>query len=145
VYLLSALGGSVCVLCFGHPNGSVAGASTAIFGLFAAAWLLTRVTGASTRPLSIVIVINVVFTLSVPGISKLGHVGGFVIGAMATLALLGWQLRPSEPRIVGLRAQLAGLAAIVLVLAAATLIRADSLNSAPSQSLGVAASTTISH
>ncbi|MCW2524130.1 MAG: protease [Frankiales bacterium] len=143
VYLLSALGGSVCVLCFGAPNSAVAGASTAIFGLFAAAWLLTRVTGASTRPLTVVIVINVVFTLSVPGISKLGHLGGFIIGGLATLALLGWQLRPANPRIVSLRTQLAGLAAILFVLLAATVIRADSLNSAPPQNLGVAVSAPI--
>jgi membrane associated rhomboid family serine protease len=142
VYLLSALGGSVFVLCFGSPNSAVAGASTAIFGLFAAAWLLMRVTGASTRPLTVVIVINVVFTLSVPGISKLGHLGGFAIGGVATLALLGWQVRASTGRIVGAGQQLAGLAAILLVLVVAAVIRAESLNSGTAVSLGRTVSTT---
>ena len=144
VYLLSALGGSVFVLCFGTPNGAVAGASTAIFGLFAAAWLLTRVTGASTRPLTVVIVINVVFTLSIPGISKLGHLGGFVVGGLATLALLGWQLRAARPRIVGMRTQLAGLVAILAVLCGVAIIRANALDSASSPSLGIGLSTAAS-
>jgi len=93
VYLLAALGGSVAILLLGDVRQPVVGASGAIFGLFAAALVLSRTVGFNTRALVITIGINFVFTFSVPGISKLGHVGGFVLGGLATLALLGWSLQ----------------------------------------------------
>jgi hypothetical protein len=129
VYLLAAFGGSVCVLCFGDRNQAVAGASAAIFGLFAAAWILSNVTGMSTRPFTVVIVINFVFTLSVPGISKLGHVGGFLIGGLATVALLGWTLRASSLRIQTVKTQALGLVAILVVLVGVAVFRTDQLSS----------------
>jgi membrane associated rhomboid family serine protease len=36
-----------------------------------------------------VIVLNFVFTFSVPGISRLGHLGGFVTGAICAVAIAG--------------------------------------------------------
>lgn len=131
VYLLGAFGGSVAVLVFGSPSQPVAGASGAIFGLFAAAWILYRVTGMDTRPITITIVVNFIFTVSVPGISKLGHVGGFLAGGLATLALLGWtfeawSLSKRRPRF-----QVAGLAGILVVLLLLTVWRVNALSSAP--------------
>jgi membrane associated rhomboid family serine protease len=120
VYLLSALGGSVAILLMGDVRQPVVGASGAIFGLFAAALVLSRTVGFNTRALVITIAINFVFTFSVPGISKLGHVGGFVLGGLATLALLGWSTRrkPLTDRLRTIQLlSLAGLLVVLVVLA----------------------------
>ena len=121
VYLLAALGGSVAILLFGDVRQPVVGASGAIFGLFAAALVLSRRVGFNTRALAITIGLNFVFTFSVPGISKLGHIGGFVLGGLASLALLGWSLNARQPVTDRLRtiqvASLAGLLAVLVVLA----------------------------
>lgn len=128
LYLLGALGGSVAILLFGAVNVPVVGASGAIFGLFAAALVLSRTVGFNTRALLITVGINFVFTFSVPGISKLAHLGGFVFGAIAALALLGWRLqgRPVNARLLQL--QLASLAGLLVVLLALTVWRTDRLH-----------------
>jgi membrane associated rhomboid family serine protease len=131
VYLLAALGGSVAVLLFGAQNQPVAGASGAIYGLFAAFWILARVTGMDTRPIVITIVINFIFTISVPGISKLGHVGGFVVGGLATMALLGWTFQAWSLDRRTPRFQLVGLGAILVVLIALTVWRVADISSTP--------------
>jgi membrane associated rhomboid family serine protease len=120
VYLLAALGGSVAIMLMGDVRQPVVGASGAIFGLFAAALVLSRTVGFNTRALAITIAINFVFTFSVPGISKLGHVGGFLLGGLATLALLGWSLRPKplDDRLRKVQiVSLSGLLAALVVLA----------------------------
>ncbi|MEO7262178.1 MAG: rhomboid family intramembrane serine protease, partial [Jatrophihabitantaceae bacterium] len=105
----------------------VVGASGAIFGLFAAALVLSRVVGFNTRALVITIGINFVFTFSVPGISKLGHIGGFVLGGLASLALLGWTLR-RQPLTDRLRTiQVASLAGLLAVLVALALWRTEQI------------------
>jgi membrane associated rhomboid family serine protease len=127
VYLLAALGGSVASLVAGAVLGGSAGASGAIFGLFAAALLLYRVLGLEMRSLVITVAINFVFTFSVPGISKLGHVGGFVAGGLATLAVLGWTVRRGSLRRVDARFQAAGLLGVALLLLLIAVVRIVSL------------------
>ncbi|UQX88572.1 rhomboid family intramembrane serine protease [Jatrophihabitans telluris] len=134
VYLLAALGGSVATMLFAAPAGGSVGASGAIFGLFAAAWLLQRVTRMDTRPLTITIVVNFVFTFSIPQISKTGHVGGFVIGGLATVALLGWTTRAMSNSAMRKRTpgvQAASLAGILILLLGLTLFRAHQLATSP--------------
>jgi membrane associated rhomboid family serine protease len=127
VYLLGALGGSVAILLFGDVRQPVVGASGAIFGLFAAALVLSRVVGFNTRVLVITIGINFIFTFSVPGISKLGHIGGFVLGGLASLALLGWTLH-RQPLTDRLRTvQVASLAGLLAVLVALALWRTEQI------------------
>jgi membrane associated rhomboid family serine protease len=129
VYLLSALGGSVAILVLGDVRQPVVGASGAIFGLFAAALVLSRTVGFNTRALVITIGINFIFTFSVPGISKLGHVGGFVLGALATLALLGWSLQ-RRPLTQSLRRiQYLSLAGLLVLLVAIAVWRTEQLHS----------------
>src|SRR5436305_1009696 len=74
LYLISGLGGSVAAYLF-QPDAPTAGASGAIYGLFAALVLILRRLGRSTSMVIPVIVINFIFTFAVPGISIAGHVG----------------------------------------------------------------------
>ncbi|MCW2542029.1 MAG: rhomboid family intrarane serine protease [Frankiales bacterium] len=128
VYLLAALGGSVGVLVFGGVLGSVAGASGAIYGMFACALVLSRIVGFDRRSLLITIGVNFLITFSVPGISKLGHIGGFVIGGLATLALLGWSMnaKPFTQRTTAI--QVAGLGGLLVALLVIAGVRIGSLS-----------------
>ncbi|CAN5460490.1 hypothetical protein BH10ACT8_BH10ACT8_24220 [soil metagenome] len=137
IYLLGALGGSVAMMVFGAVYGGVAGASGAIFGLFAGALLLSRIIGFDTRSLVITIVLNFVITFSVPGISKLGHVGGFVLGGLATLAVLGWTLKPGGSKNRSPNYQAAGLAALLVVLVGVSAWRIADISSQPVRVVGL--------
>jgi membrane associated rhomboid family serine protease len=131
LYFLAAFGGSVAILLFGDRNQPVAGASGAIFGLFAAAWLLSRVIGLDTRPMTALIIANFIFTAAVPGISKLGHVGGFVVGGIAMFALLGWTLDRGKVHRRTLQNQLISLFGIAVVLVLLTVVGAQRIESTP--------------
>jgi membrane associated rhomboid family serine protease len=87
LYLIAGLGGSVSAYVFSAPNTPTAGASTAIFGLFAGLFILMRRLGRDTSAVIPVLVINLVFTFAVPGISIAGHLGGLVVGAAMSLIL----------------------------------------------------------
>jgi membrane associated rhomboid family serine protease len=86
LYLVAGLGGNVAAYLF-QPAALSAGASTALFGLFAALFLVLRRLGLNATSVLPVILINLVFTISVPGISIAGHLGGFVVGALAGAGL----------------------------------------------------------
>lgn len=121
LYLLSLLGGATAIMLFGNPLGAVAGASGAIFGLFAAALVLARRLGLDPRWLMITIVINVVITVTVPGISVAGHIGGFVVGGLVAVAFGGVPGRSTRP--LPLPLQAAGLAGVLVILVAALVVR----------------------
>ncbi|GGH66482.1 rhomboid family intramembrane serine protease [Rothia aerolata] len=91
VYLLSILGGSAGVWFFGELMGGLntntVGASGGIFGLFGAFFVLTKLRGGESRPITILIVINFVYGFLFPGISWQAHLGGLVIGALVTWIL----------------------------------------------------------
>jgi membrane associated rhomboid family serine protease len=86
IYFTGLLAGSLGAI-IASPLNSTAGASGAIFGLMGAAFLL-------------LIVINLVLSVSVVGISLGAHIGGLIGGGLATLAfhqadrvrspVLGW-------------------------------------------------------
>jgi membrane associated rhomboid family serine protease len=88
VYLLSALGGSVAVYLFGNPINFTAGASGAIFGLFGASLVVVRKLERDPRSILVVIALNLAFTFSNSGISKLGHLGGLALGIVAAAAVV---------------------------------------------------------
>jgi membrane associated rhomboid family serine protease len=117
IYLLAALGSSVAVYAFDSRYVAAAGASGAIYGLFAAALILVRELQLNPQWLIGTIVLNFVFTFSVPGISKLGHIGGFVVGGAATAAVVGlpWAKRRLPPPV-----QAAGFAGLLVLLIVAT-------------------------
>ncbi|HEX2313384.1 MAG TPA: rhomboid family intramembrane serine protease [Thermomonospora sp.] len=84
LYLLSALGGSV-LLYLVDPAGAAVGASGAIFGLFGAFFVIAKRLRAPAGGIVFLLVLNLVITFSVPGISWEGHLGGLLVGgALAT-------------------------------------------------------------
>lgn len=92
VYLTSALGGSLLALALSPANSLGVGASGAIFGLFGAVAVLHRRVGADVRGIGTLILLNLVITFALPGISWQAHVGGLVTGAVAG-ALVGIRRR----------------------------------------------------
>lgn len=87
VYLISLLGGSASVMAF-EGAGFTAGASGAIFGIMGAQAVILLRMRRSPGPVLVVIAINVVISVTLPGISFWGHFGGLLAGALATAALL---------------------------------------------------------
>jgi membrane associated rhomboid family serine protease len=92
LYLVSGLAGNVAVLVWSPMNALTVGASTAIFGIFAA--LLVHVfrnrhayPGQLLGQLVFWMGLNLVLTFTSAGISWQGHVGGLV-GGIVTLELL---------------------------------------------------------
>jgi membrane associated rhomboid family serine protease len=87
LYLISGLAGSAGALIF-SPNAVTVGASGAIFGILGAALVLefqrNYVLGGQALGL---IVINLVLTFAVPNISRGGHIGGLIGGALCMLAM----------------------------------------------------------
>jgi len=96
VYVLSLLGGSLGALLL-DPNAQTAGASGAVYGLLGALFVLSKRRGLNpwSGGIGPLILVNLVITVAVPGISLGGHVGGLVIGAGAALLLdpapSGWR------------------------------------------------------
>jgi len=120
IYLVSALGGSVAVYLFGSPFGAVAGASGAIYGLFAATLIVVRKLGLDARFMVLAVVLNFAVSFA-PGISLLGHLGGFVTGGLLTLAMV------YAPKASRTSLQILAIGVILAVMVSAVLIRTDML------------------
>ncbi|MGH3753830.1 MAG: rhomboid family intramembrane serine protease [Pseudonocardiaceae bacterium] len=88
VYLISLLGGSLAILLFSAPGIPVAGASGAVFGLMGGLAVVLLRMRRDPRPALTIILINVIISFVVPGISILGHLGGLAFGAAVTAALV---------------------------------------------------------
>ena len=99
VYLVSALGGSAFILawCLLQPQyafASAAGASAGVFGLFGAIFVLQRLGGADTRPILVLLGINLVFGFLGSAVAWQLHLGGAIAGVAATWVLV----RMARPR-----------------------------------------------
>jgi membrane associated rhomboid family serine protease len=94
LYLLSALGGSVLIYLF--SNAPTLGASGAVFGLFAATFVIGRKVNVDIRWVVIMIVINLVITFTVPSISWQGHLGGLITGGVVAFS---YAYAPAKQRI----------------------------------------------
>lgn len=123
VYLLSLLGGSVAVMLFGEPTSSVAGASGAIYGLFGGIAVVVFRAKMNPSPVLILLGINIFLSVAVPGISLLGHLGGLVVGALTTVALV---YAPRTPNMA--RFQLWACVAIAVVLVAVLAVRIGTMD-----------------
>jgi membrane associated rhomboid family serine protease len=95
VYAVSLLSGSFGVLLL-QPNTLAVGASGAIFGLMGAAVAALRSRGINPFHTGVgtAVMLNLLITFTIPGISIGGHVGGLVGGFLA-----GWILTDLAPRL----------------------------------------------
>jgi membrane associated rhomboid family serine protease len=116
VYFVSLLSGSFGALLF-SPQIPTVGASTACFGVLGALIVVAYYRGISIwqSGLGLTLVINIVFSLSVSGISIGGHIGGAVGGAIC-----GWLIVQLGERRQMPAAAIAGcvVVAVVSVIAA---------------------------
>lgn len=86
LYLIAGIGGNVAAFV-AQPTTLTAGASTSIYGLFAAYFLVLRRLGRDATSVIPIIVINIILTFTIPGISIAGHLGGLAAGAACGLGL----------------------------------------------------------
>ena len=120
IFFVSLLGGSFGALIL-SPDDLTVGASGAVFGLMAAGFIEARDRGLHdiASQIGFYVVLNLVFTFSVPNISVGGHLGGLIAGGVLTLVLAqtrrarGSGARPAEIAVIaGLGAALAVLCVI---------------------------------
>lgn len=123
VYLLSLLGGSVAVMLFGDPISSVAGASGAIYGLFGGIAVVVFRAKMNPTPVLVLLGINIFLSVALPGISLLGHLGGLVVGALTTAALV---YAPRTPNMA--RFQLWACVGIAVALVAVLALRIGAMD-----------------
>lgn len=125
LYAVSLLGGSTSVMLFEDPTTVTVGASGAVFGLMGGLAVVLLKLRRSLVPVFTVIAINVVISITVPGISLFGHLGGLIAGAVSAAVLL---YAPAGPRRAQLQVTgLVALAALLLVTVAVRVVqlRAD--------------------
>jgi membrane associated rhomboid family serine protease len=114
IYFVSLIAGSLGALIV-DPNSLTVGASGAIFGLMAAVIVVARGRGVEqlATQFGFFVVLNLVLTFSISGISVGGHVGGLIGGMVAALLVIFVEKRMSGRP--GFTLELAG---IVLMIAA---------------------------
>src|SRR5262249_55488832 len=98
VYFVSLLAGSFGALLL-TPDSLTVGASGAIFGLMSAAFIIARHRGIEqlAAQIGFFIIINLVFTVGVSGISVGAHLGGLAGGALAALLVVYAERRARRP------------------------------------------------
>jgi membrane associated rhomboid family serine protease len=116
LYLVAGVGGSAGALLV-TPDSPTVGASGAIFGVLGALLVLERrgniATGGQVLGL---IILNLVITFAIPGISIGGHVGGLITGVVLMLALIrflrSWQLSVAAAAVVAVAAVVVAYSAV---------------------------------
>ena len=95
VYVVSGLAGSAGAIIW-SPNALTVGASGAIFGIMGAAVVLEArriwVFGGQAMGL---VVINLAISFVIPGVSRGGHIGGLIGGALCALAFSSLRRSPA--------------------------------------------------
>jgi membrane associated rhomboid family serine protease len=120
LFFACAIGGNTLSYIIHGENAFSYGASTAIFGFFAAYYLIARRMRANTSQILVVVGINLLITFSISGIDKWGHIGG-----LATGAVLGLLYAYVPPRRALLQAL--GTVAVLAVLVVAAVLNSQSL------------------
>ncbi len=111
LYLAAGLAGSAGALWL-SPNDPTVGASGAIFGIFGALLVLERRgTIQSGGQILALIILNLVISVSLPGISLGGHLGGLVAGIV--LMLLYFESRRSAALSIAAAVAVAAVSVIV--------------------------------
>jgi membrane associated rhomboid family serine protease len=118
IYLISGLAGAAGAL-IATPTSVTVGASGAIFGLLGAMVVIQwQQTGTIAGPALSLILINLVLTFAIPGISVGGHIGGLVGGVLATLALTHFGTR----HVAYARVSATGFVALLAIMIASVAI-----------------------
>jgi len=106
VYFISIVASGVCVVLFSPPEAGTLGASGAIFGLFGALFAIGLKLGSRGTDLVRsnigILVLNLIWSFSVPGISWQAHVGGLIAGFIVTYAIY-WPPKPVYASVVDAR------------------------------------------
>ncbi|WP_172121180.1 rhomboid family intramembrane serine protease [Actinomyces faecalis] len=97
LYALSALGGSTAIYLLASPVSRswitlTVGASGAVFGLFAAVFIIQRRFGRDTSAILGLLAVNLVISVLGAGISWQGHLGGLLTG-LVVASLFAWAPR----------------------------------------------------
>ena len=139
LYLLSGVGGSALSYALGPVFVQAAGASGAVFGLFAAFFVLQRKRGGDVSQIGATIAINLVISFGYASfIDWRGHVGGLVTGALLTGALV------YAPAVRRTLYQAAGFVAVLaLVLAVIGVRTSDLKNQLPTRVAAVSAAQSV--
>jgi membrane associated rhomboid family serine protease len=89
IYFASLFAGSFGALLLSDPNQVTVGASGAVFGLMAAAFVIARHRGVEevASQIGLFVVLNLFITFAIPGISVGGHLGGLIAGALSALLI----------------------------------------------------------
>jgi membrane associated rhomboid family serine protease len=119
VWLISIFGGSVAVMYLNTPDTWVIGASSGIFGLMAAYFVVLRAVGDRSRGLVGLIAINLAFGFLMPGVSWQAHLGGLLAGGAMTAVFT--TSRSSK------QAQLLGGVMVALVFVGLTIYRMNTM------------------
>ena len=126
LYLVSGLAGSALSYALGPSNEQAAGASGAVFGLFAAFFVLQRKRGGDVTQIGTTIAINLAISFAASSyIDWRGHVGGLIGGALVAGAIV---YAPVGGRRVAL--QVLGTVAVLGAVVAIVALRTASLTSA---------------
>lgn len=103
LYFASLLGGSLGVMIMNPgaligPLELTVGASGAVFGLIAAGFLVERSQGLGLfqSSLGMLLVLNLVITFLIPGVSIGGHIGGMIVGGICGYLMLVWAPRENS-------------------------------------------------
>ncbi|MGH2953618.1 MAG: rhomboid family intramembrane serine protease [Solirubrobacterales bacterium] len=123
VYAVSVLAGSFGALLL-DPLELTVGASGGVFGLMGATFLIARGRGLDhiASQIGFLVVINLVFTFSLSGISVGGHIGGLVGGGLAGLMIANLEQR-SVPNARAL--EFGAMIAICAIAVAGAMIAAE--------------------
>ncbi len=99
LYFASLFGGAFGALLL-SPDALTVGASGAVFGIFGAAFVIARGRGfdAVARSIGIILVLNLVISVSNPDISLGGHLGGLVVGVISAFIILAGERGKLGPR-----------------------------------------------
>lgn len=94
LFILSAIGGSTAIYMLASPMSRdwltlTVGASGAVFGMFAAVFVIQRRMGRDTTSIVMLLLVNAAISLFGAGISWQGHLGGFLTG-LAISSIYAW-------------------------------------------------------
>jgi membrane associated rhomboid family serine protease len=131
VYLLSAIGGGVAFFLIGPSNELALGASGAVYGLFAAWFVVSRRLQLDSRGILVLIGINLAFSfLYRTTIAWQDHIGGLIVGAIVTAAFA------YAPRKNQILVQAGAAVAVLAILIVIVVLRSNHLTAEFSQAAG---------